>query len=208
VNTWLFYKFTQHVGAWNQHFISANTSPKLKLSSSSSKVNPEGMQEIWDNTSVDSCSSLPKESMWSYLVVPTYLMELLWNFSPHLGWLKGGTFRSCLSYLASFWNQSERIWYYGSSMLGTRTLFLWFLTFGSTNVPFHPTLERLNMWSSWVKRKGTTEVMYIAKLKDGPKRAKKTFSIILERVFKMVWRRERKWNHIKRIFEVELFFSS
>jgi hypothetical protein len=28
--------------------------------------------------------------------------------------------------------------------------------------------------------------MYIAKLKDGPKRAKKTFSMILERVFEMV----------------------
>jgi hypothetical protein len=39
--------------------------------------------------------------------------------------------------------------------------------------------------------------MYIAKLKDGPKRAKKTFSIILERVFEMVWR-GRKWNHIKK----------
>jgi hypothetical protein len=39
------------------------------------------------------------------------------------------------------------------------------------------------MWSSWVKRKGTTQVMYIAKLKDGPKRVKKTFSMILERVF-------------------------
>jgi hypothetical protein len=25
------------------------------------------------------------------------------------------------------------------------------------------------MWSSWVKRKGTTQVMCIAKLKDGPK---------------------------------------
>jgi hypothetical protein len=57
---------------------------------------------------------------------------------------------------------------------------------GSMNIPFHPTLKRLNMWSSWVKRKGTTQVMYIAKLKDGPKRAEKTFSIILERVFKMV----------------------
>jgi hypothetical protein len=33
----------------------------------------------------------------------------------------------------------------------------------------------LNMWSSWVKRKGTTQVMYIAKLKDGPKREKKKF---------------------------------
>jgi hypothetical protein len=31
VNTWLFYTFTQHVGAWNQCFVSANTSPKLKL---------------------------------------------------------------------------------------------------------------------------------------------------------------------------------
>jgi hypothetical protein len=40
------------------------------------------------------------------------------------------------------------------------------------------------MWSSWVKRKGTTQVMYIAKLKNGPKSAKKTFSMILERVLK------------------------
>jgi hypothetical protein len=29
------------------------------------------------------------------------------------------------------------------------------------------------MWSSWVKRKGTTKVMYIAKLKDGPKEVRK-----------------------------------
>jgi hypothetical protein len=42
------------------------------------------------------------------------------------------------------------------------------------------------MWSSWVKRKGTAHVMYIAKLKNGPKRVKKTFSMILERVFEMV----------------------
>jgi hypothetical protein len=41
------------------------------------------------------------------------------------------------------------------------------------------------MWSSQVKKKGTTQVIYIAKLKDGPKRVKKTFSIILERVFEM-----------------------
>jgi hypothetical protein len=56
------------------------------------------------------------------------------------------------------------------------------------------------MWSSWVKRKGTTQVMYIAKLKDGKKRAKKTFSMILEMVFEMVWWRGRKWNHIKMDF--------
>jgi hypothetical protein len=42
------------------------------------------------------------------------------------------------------------------------------------------------MWILWVERKGTTQVMYIAKLKDGPKRAKKNFSMILERVFEMV----------------------
>jgi hypothetical protein len=57
---------------------------------------------------------------------------------------------------------------------------------GSTNAPSHTTLEKLNMWSSWVKEEGKTLVMYIAKLKDGPKRVKKTFSMILERVFEMV----------------------
>jgi hypothetical protein len=41
---------------------------------------------------------------------------------------------------------------------------------GSTIVPSHPTLYRLNMWSSWVRRKGTTQVMYIANLKYGPTR--------------------------------------
>jgi hypothetical protein len=56
------------------------------------------------------------------------------------------------------------------------------------------------MWSSWVKRKGTTQVMYITKLKDGSKRVNKTFSMILERIFEVVWWRGRKWNHIKKYF--------
>jgi hypothetical protein len=42
------------------------------------------------------------------------------------------------------------------------------------------------MWSSWVKTKDTTQVMYIAKLNDGPKRATKFSQMILERVFEMV----------------------
>jgi hypothetical protein len=42
------------------------------------------------------------------------------------------------------------------------------------------------MWSSWIKEKGRTQVMYIAKLRDGPKRVKKIFSMILETVLKMV----------------------
>jgi hypothetical protein len=41
------------------------------------------------------------------------------------------------------------------------------------------------MWNSWVKEKGTTQVMYITKLKDGPKRVKKIFS--------MIWKRFLKW---------------
>jgi hypothetical protein len=42
--------------------------------------------------------------------------------------------------------------------------------------------------------------MYIAKLKDGPKRAANLSQIILEKVFEMVWWRGRKWNHIKKRF--------
>jgi hypothetical protein len=57
---------------------------------------------------------------------------------------------------------------------------------GSTIVPSHPTLYKLNMWSSWVRRNGTTQVMYIANLTDGPKRVKKIFSMILEMDFEMV----------------------
>jgi hypothetical protein len=57
---------------------------------------------------------------------------------------------------------------------------------GSTIVPSHPSLYRLNMWSSCVRRKGKTQIKYIAKLKDGPKRVRKIFSMILERVFEMV----------------------
>jgi hypothetical protein len=41
------------------------------------------------------------------------------------------------------------------------------------------------MWSSWVKEKCTTQLMYIAKLKDDPKRVTKTFS--------MIWKRFLKW---------------
>jgi hypothetical protein len=38
------------------------------------------MQKIHDNTSVDPCSNLSNESMWPYLTVPTYLMELFVEF--------------------------------------------------------------------------------------------------------------------------------
>jgi hypothetical protein len=59
--------------------------PTLNFCSFSSKARPEAMQEIRDNTSVDQCSDIPDELMRPYLAVPTYLMELLWNFHLFLG---------------------------------------------------------------------------------------------------------------------------
>ncbi len=87
---------------------------------------------------------------------------------------------------------------WGSSTLGT--ILVCVSSPSINNYSFSSYHVKDNMWSSWVKRKGTTQVMYIAKLKDGPKRAKKTFSMILERIFEMVWWRGRKWNHIKKDF--------
>jgi hypothetical protein len=75
------------------------------------------MQEIQGNTSVDPCLDLPDELMHTYLVVHTYLTELLWNFSPCLGRLKGGTFR--LSLLLGLFLKSI-----GENMV---TMILWFL---------------------------------------------------------------------------------
>jgi len=59
--------------------------PSLNFCSSSSKAKPEAIQEISDNTSVDPCSDLLDEWMLPYLVAPSYLMELLWNFQLVLG---------------------------------------------------------------------------------------------------------------------------
>jgi hypothetical protein len=41
------------------------------------------------------------------------------------------------------------------------------------------------MWSSWVQENGITQLMYIAKLKDSPKKVKKIFS--------MIWKWFLKW---------------
>jgi hypothetical protein len=134
------------------------------------------MNEMRGNTSVDTCLDLPNKLMWSYLTVPTHLMELWWNFSPCLVWLKDGTFRLCLSYLASFEINQREYDIMVPQHWALRHSF-WYVVphLGSRIVPSHPTLYRLNMWSSWVRRKGTTQVMYIAKLKDGTKRVKKIF---------------------------------
>jgi hypothetical protein len=101
--------------------------PSLNFCSSLSKAKPEAVQEIQDNTSVYPCLDLPNGLMGPYLAVPTYLMELFVDFSPCLGRLKGGTFPLCLSYLASFFKsigENMILYYYGSSTLGTRALFL------------------------------------------------------------------------------------
>jgi hypothetical protein len=132
------------------------------------------MQEMRGNTSVDTSLDFPNKLMWSYLAVPTHLMELWWNFSPCLRWLKDGTFRLCvlLSLFLKSIGENMILWFLNIGHSGT---LFWYVVphLGSIIVSSHPTLSQLNMWSSWVRRKGTTQVMYIAKLKDGPKRAKK-----------------------------------
>jgi hypothetical protein len=61
------------------------------------------------------------------------------------------------------------------------TLFgMWFLTSAQQRFLKAKYVELMG------KEKGTTQVMYIAKLKDSSKRVKKTFSMILEGVFEMV----------------------
>jgi hypothetical protein len=61
------------------------------------------------------------------------------------------------------------------------------------------------MWSSWVKTKGTIQVMYIAKLKDGPKRAKKTFSMILERFLNGMIEGDKMESHQKGSLKLKCF---
>jgi hypothetical protein len=61
------------------------------------------------------------------------------------------------------------------------------------------------MWSSGVKENGRTQVMCIAKLKDGPKRVSKTFSMILERVFEMVRWREKMESHRNEFLKSKCF---
>jgi hypothetical protein len=143
------------------------------------------MQEIRDKTSVGPCLDLPNRLMRPYLVVPTYLKELWCNISPCLGRLKDGTFRLSLSYLATSLTSIEEnmiLRYLNISHSGT--LFgMWFLTLAQQL--FLLILPSIGMWSSWVRRMGTTQVMYIAKLKDGPKRVTKTFS--------MIWKTFLKW---------------
>jgi hypothetical protein len=110
--------------------MSANTSPSLNFCLSSSKAQPIAMQDIQDNTSVDTCLDLPNGLMRPYLVVPSYLMELWWNFSPCLRWLKDGIFHLSLSYLASSLKsigENMILWFLNIRHLGT-PFGMWFLT--------------------------------------------------------------------------------
>jgi hypothetical protein len=62
------------------------------------------------------------------------------------------------------------------------------------------------MWSSWVTEKGTTQVICIAKLNDGPTRVKKIFSMILERVFgNGMMEGEKMESHQKEFLKLKCF---
>jgi hypothetical protein len=64
------------------------------------------------------------------------------------------------------------------------------------------------MWISWVKTKDTTQVMYIAKIKDGPKRAAKFSQMIFGKSFWNGMMEGKKMGSYKKDFEVAMFFSS
>jgi hypothetical protein len=119
-NTWLFHTFTRYVGAWNQRFMSANTSPKVELLLGLKQSQPwSNARDVRQHKSVDTCLDLPNKLIWQYHVIPTHLMELWWNFSPCLGRLKDGAFH--LSLLLSLFPESI-----GDNMI------LWFLNIGHT----------------------------------------------------------------------------
>jgi hypothetical protein len=101
--------------------------PSLNFCSSSSKAKPETMLEIRDNTSVNPCSNLPNESMWSYLTVPTYLMEILVEFFIS-SWEVERWNLSFVSLLLSLFFKSI-----GENMI---TIILWFLNFRQSGTLF------------------------------------------------------------------------
>jgi hypothetical protein len=63
------------------------------------------------------------------------------------------------------------------------------------------------MWRSWVKTKDTTQVMYTAKLKDGPKRAINFFKLFWKGFLKWYDGGEENWSY-KMDCEIAMFLSS
>jgi hypothetical protein len=58
------------------------------------------------------------------------------------------------------------------------------------------------------KEKGYNSSHIYCQAKGWSKKSYENFLNDLEKVFEIVWWRERKWNHIKRVFNVEVFSSS
>jgi hypothetical protein len=58
------------------------------------------------------------------------------------------------------------------------------------------------------KEKGYNSSHVYCQAKGWSKNSYEDFLSDLEKVFKMVWSRGRKWNHMKKVFEVEVFSSS
>jgi hypothetical protein len=101
--------------------------PCLNFCSSLGKAKPKAMHEIWDNTSVDPCLDIPNGLMRPYLAVATYIMLLFVEFFTS-SWAVERWNLLCVSLLLSLFFKSIRenmiLYYYGSSTLRTRALFL------------------------------------------------------------------------------------
>jgi hypothetical protein len=146
VNTWLFYTFTQHVGAWNWCFMSANTSPKLEL------LLVLEQSRAWSNARYSrqhKCRPMLKLTKWINTVIPCG------PYLPHgafcgifltLSWAVERWNLSAVSLLLSLFLKligenmvTKIIWFLNLRHLGT--LFgVCFLTSAQQILLFHPTL--------------------------------------------------------------------
>jgi hypothetical protein len=127
VNTWLFHTFTQHVGAWNQCFMSINTSPKLKF------LLVLQQSQTWSNSRdfrQHKCRSILKLTKWINVAIPC---------GPYLPrWVFVEFFTSC--WVVKRWNLSSVslllslfLKLIGENMI---TMILWFLNIRHSDTIF------------------------------------------------------------------------
>jgi hypothetical protein len=127
VNTWLFYKFTWHVGAWNRRFMSTNTSPKLKL------LLILEQSQTWSNARdlrQHKCRPIFKLTKWINVAIPCgpYLPHGAFCKTLTLSWAVERWNLSSVSLLLSLFFKSI-----GENMI---TMILWFLSISHSNTLF------------------------------------------------------------------------
>jgi hypothetical protein len=183
MNIWLFYTFTRYVGAWNQCFMSTNTSSKFEL------LLVLEQSRTWSNARdlrQHKCRPMLRLIRWINAAIPynPYLPHGAFvEFSPYLEQLKGGTFRPCLPltlFLKSIGENMVTMIIWFLNLRNSCTLFdVCFLTSAQHIFIFHPTLMG--------KGKGYNSSHAYCQVKGWFKKSMKLSQTILEMVLKMIW---------------------